>query len=143
MYNGCIMSSYGSVIPDARSLASTPVELSKRARHRLRWFDYHQSHGNNARLTCRYFGISPQTFYRWKRRYDPKHLESLEDRSHRPRHLRQPTASWELVAAVLKVREQYPRWGKDKLVVLLCQQGYRVSTSMVGRIIRHLMYASR
>ena len=55
-----------------------------------------------------------------------------------PKHLRQPTAPPELVAAVLRLREEYPCWGKDKLVVLLHEQGYQVSTSMVGRIIRRL-----
>lgn len=128
----------GSVIPGARSLAGIPVGLSKQARQRLKWFDYYHSHGNNARLTCRYFGISPETFYRWKRRFNHRHLESLENRSHRPKHLRQPTAPPELVAAVLKLREEHPRWGKDKLVVLLHEQGHQVSTSMVGRIIRRL-----
>jgi len=137
-YNGCVMSVYGSILPGARRLASIPVGLSKQARQRLKWFDYYNSHRRNARLTCRYFGISPQTFYHWKHRYDPHHLESLEDRSHRPKHLRQPTASPELVAAVFKLREQYPRWGKDKLVLLLHNQGYQVSTSMVVRIIRRL-----
>lgn len=132
------MSISGSVIPGARSLAGIPVGLSKQARQRLKWFDYYHSHNNNARLTCRHFGISPETFYRWKRRFDPRHLESLEDRSHRPKRLRQPTAPAELVRAVLKLREEYPRWGKDKLVVLLRGQGYQVSTSMVGRIIRRL-----
>ena len=137
MYNGSTMSVYGSVIPGARCLASIP-DLSKQARQRLKWFDYYNSHGHNARLTCRYFGISPQTFYRWRRRYNPWHLESLEDRSHCPRHRRQPTASPELVAAVLRVREEYPRWGKDKLVVLLHEQGYQCSTSMVGRTLSRL-----
>lgn len=137
MYNGCTMSVYGSIIPGVRGLASIP-ELSKRARQRLKWFDYYNSHGHNARLTCRYFGISPQTFYRWKRRYDPHNLHSLEDRSHCPKHLRQPTASMELVEAVLRLRDTYPRWGKDKLVVLLREEGCQVSTSMVGRIIRRL-----
>jgi len=131
------MSVYGSILPGARRLASIPV-LSKQARQRLKWFDYYNSHNHNARLTCRYFGISPQTFYRWKRRYDPYRLESLEDRSRRPKHLRQPTASPELVAAVLRLREEYPRWGKDKLVVLVSEQGYQVSTSMVGRTLRRL-----
>jgi len=42
------------------------------------------------------------------------------------------------VTAALRLREAYPRWGKDKLVVLLHEEGYQVSTSMVGRIIRHL-----
>jgi transposase InsO family protein len=42
------------------------------------------------------------------------------------------------VAAVQRLRERYPRWGKDKLVVLVHKEGYQVSTSMVGRIIRRL-----
>jgi len=67
--------------------------------------DYYESHGHNARLTCRHFDISPQTFYRWKRRYDPKNLKTLEDRSRRPRHVRQPTASADLIEAVLKTRQ--------------------------------------
>ncbi len=113
-------------------------ELSKQARQRLKWMDYYLKHNGNARLTCRHFDISPQTFYRWKRRYNPHHLESLEDRSRRPKRLRQPTWSPELAQAVLSLREQYPRWGKDKLAVLLREGHWRVSTSMVGRIIRHL-----
>jgi len=137
-YNGSIMSVYGSIIPGARSLAGIPVELSKKARQRLKWFDYYESHNHNARLTCRYFGISPQTFYRWKRRYDPHHLESLEDRCRRPKHSRQPTAPLELIAATLELREGHPRWGKDKLVVLLREEGYQASCSMVGRVIRRL-----
>ena len=125
------------VIPGALRLGE-PRELSRKAKQRLKWFDYYYSRGQNARLTCRHFDISPQTFYRWKRRYDAKRLESLEDRRHRPKRLRQPTASPELVAAVLRLREEYPCWGKDKLVILVHEQGHQVSTSMVGRIIRRL-----
>ena len=92
------MSVYGSILPGARRLASIPVRLSKQARQRLKGFDYYNSHGHNARLTCRYFGISPQTFYRWKRRYDPFNLKTPPDESGcRPKHLRQPTAPVELV----------------------------------------------
>ena len=126
------------VVPGVSRLAGLQVELSKKARQRLKWFDYYHSHAHNGRLTCRHFDISPQTFYRWKRRYNPKHLQSLEDRSHHPRHVRQPTYSTELVQAVLKLREEYPRWGKDKLVVLLREKGFSCSVSTVGRIIRRL-----
>ena len=125
-------------VPGVSRLARLQVELSRKARQRLKWFDYYNSRGHNARLTCRYFGISPQTFYRWKRRYNLRHLESLEDRSHRPRHLREPTYSTELVEAVLKLREGYPRWGKDKLVVLLHDEGFTCSASTVGRILNRL-----
>jgi len=132
------MGIHGSIVPRTRCLAGHGGELSRTARQRLKWFDYYNVHGHNARLTCRYFGISPQTFYRWKRRYNPHHLQSLEDHSRRPTHLRQATWSAELAQAVLRLREQYPRWGKDKLVILLREQGWQVSTSMVGRIIHHL-----
>jgi len=118
-------------------LARIP-ELSKQARQRLRWLDYYRGHGEHGRLTCRHFDISPQTFYRWKRRYDPADLETLESRSHCPHHVRQPTYSPELVEAVLRLREGYPRWGKDKLVVMLARRGMAASASTVGRILRRL-----
>jgi putative transposase len=114
-------------------------DLSKAAAQRLRWMDYYRRHEGNVSLTCRYFGISRQTFYRWLGRFDPDDLRSLEGRSHRPGRLRHPTWSLELAQAVQKRREQYPRWGKDKLVVLLRNEGWsEVSTSMVGRILKHL-----
>src|SRR4030066_140449 len=125
------------ILPGTSHLGRIP-DLSKGAEKRLKWFYYYNSHGKNARLTCRYFGISPQTFYRWKRRYDPRHVKTLEGRSHRPKRLRQPTYSTELVEAVLRVRGENPRWGKYKLVPLLEEHGYTVSASMVGRILHRL-----
>jgi transposase InsO family protein len=104
--------------------------------------DHYQTH-RNAALTCRYFGISRQTFYRWKGRYDPQHLASLEDRCHRPHRRRQPTWTPPLAEQVLRLRRQYPRWGKDKLVVLLRREGWGVSTSMVGRILTRLKQHGR
>ena len=124
--------------PGAYRLAKLQAESSKKAKQRLKWFDYYNSRGRNARLTCRYFGISPQTFYRWKRRYNHGHLTSLEDCSRRPRHLRLPGYSVDLIEAVLGLREEYPRWGKDKLVVLLRREGFACSASTVGRILHKL-----
>ena len=126
------------VVTGTSRLARLQVELSKKARQRLKWFDYYNSHNHNARLTCRHFDVSPQTFYRWKKRYNPRYPASLEERSHRPQHLRQPTYPLELATAVLKLREQYPRWGKDKLVILLHRDGFNCSASMVGRILHKL-----
>ena len=87
-------------------LANLEIDLSKDARLRLSWFDYYHQHGNNARLTCRHFGISPQTFYRWLNRYDPYHPRTLESRSHRPKQVRKPTYSPDQIEAVRKLREQ-------------------------------------
>lgn len=125
-------------VSGAYRLGRFQVELSKEATRRLKWFDYYDWHGHNARLTCRHFDIGPQTFYRWKRRYNPHNLKSLESRSCRPKRVRQPSYSVELVMAAQRLREEFPRWGKDKLVVLLHRQGHNCSTSTVGRIITRL-----
>lgn len=113
-------------------------ELSRTGCVRLRWLEWHAAHGANVSLTCRHFGISRPTFYRWQARYSPTALVTLENRRSRPRRVRSPTWTSELVEAVLKLRRQFPRWGKDKLVVMLRREGRMVSTSMVGRIIRML-----
>ncbi len=39
---------------------------------------------------------------------------------------------------MLKLRETYPRWGKDKLTVLLQSGGFDCSASTVGRILNRL-----
>jgi putative transposase len=129
--------------PGACRLAGRGPDITREAKLRLSWMDYYHSHGRNARLTCRRFGIAPQTFYRWKRRFDPRHPESLEERSRRPHRLRQPTASAELVEAVRALREANPRWGKDKLAPLLREAGWQVSNSMVGRVMRRLREQGR
>lgn len=125
-------------MPRSRSLERGAAELSREARKRLAWFDYFDSHGRNVALTCCHFGISRQAFHRWKPRYDRRDLSTLEDRSRRPRHRRQPTWAREQAERVRRLREQYPRWGKDKLAVLLRREGWAVSVSMVGRILTSL-----
>jgi transposase len=94
--------------------------------------------GRNAARTCRHFGVSRQTFYRWLRRFDRNDLSTLEERSHRPRHIRQPTWTAATAERVLALRKQYPCWGKNKLVVLLAREKLFVSVSMVGRILSAL-----
>jgi len=125
-------------VPKARQLARLGNELSRDAQLRLRWMTHYLAHGRNAAFTCRHFGICRQTFYRWWRRYDPHNLSTLEARSHRPRHLRRRTWSAEQAETVLALRRQYPRWGKDKLRLLIHRRGQPLSTSMIGRILADL-----
>ncbi|MGH9743080.1 MAG: integrase core domain-containing protein, partial [Candidatus Acidiferrum sp.] len=124
-------------LPEARQLARLGKSLTRAGRTRLQWMLFYFFNGRNALRTCRHFGISRQTFYRWKRRFDRRDLSTLEGRSHRPHKIRQPTWSVELAQRVLALRRQYPRWGKDKLVVLLGRENYHVATSMVGRLLLH------
>ncbi len=129
----------GRVLPrGAGRLVRWREGLSEDACRRLKWMQHYEERGRNAARTCRHFDISRQTFYRWWRRYRRDGPQALEERSRRPRRLRRPTWEATLEQTVLTVRRQYPRWGKDKLVVLLQREGQVVSTSMVGRILRRL-----
>ena len=114
-------------------------DLSREARRRLAMLDWHRAHGANVSLTARHFGVCRPTVYRWLARFERFHLETLEDRGSAPRRRRRPTWTVEHLRAVKAVREAYPRWGKDKLVVLLRRTGLRLSTSMVGRILARLL----
>jgi len=125
-------------VPEARQLASLGKNLSRADQNRLQWMLFYYFNGRSVARTCRHFGISRQTFYRWKRRFHRHDITTLEDRSHRPHKVRTPTWTAELAERVLALRKQYPIWGKDKLVVLLRKQKLVVSTSMVGRILRYL-----
>jgi len=126
------------LVPGVTRLAKHTADISREAQKRVKWFDYYEATGHNARKTCRHFGISPDTFYHWKKRYNPQNLRTLEDASHRPRRVRQHTWSTEMAQSVLELREEYPRWGKEKLAVLLKEKGHKLSVSMVGRILKNL-----
>lgn len=130
---------YGSIIPGSEAIRDLVRQgkISEEGFKRLRWIDHYARYGN-ARLTCRHFNISPQTFYRWKNRFDPECLSSLDAESRRPHRVRKPMTPATVEDEILKLREKYPRWGKDKLVVLLRKRGIKVSTSTVGRVLKRL-----
>jgi putative transposase len=115
-----------------------PPDLSRTARARLAMVDWHRCHGANVSRTARHFGLARPTVYRWLRRFDRLHLESLEDRSSAPRRRRRPTWTVDQLRAVRAIREAYPRWGKDKLRILLRRAGIVISSSMIGRILSRL-----
>jgi len=94
-------------------------------------------------LTARHFGVSRSTLYDWLKRYRRAGPHGLEERSRRPRNVRQPTWSKDLEETVRKLREANPRWGKDKLTPVLRRDGWDVSVSMVGRILSRLRFQGR
>ena len=144
MRYGVAMNTYGVIVPGLASIRNTTT-LSKTAKQRLRWMVFYKAHRQNARLTCRHFGISPDVFYRWKKRYQPGYLASLEDNTanRRPKRVRQPITDPLTVARVKQLREQYPRWGKKKLHALLVSEGYKISQPTVGRTLSRLRAAGR
>jgi putative transposase len=114
-----------------------PWELSTAARDRLRALQLWAATGNAA-LVTRTFEISRATLYRWRQQYKPDDAHSLVERSRRPHRVRTPRWAPALIADVRRLRQQYPRWGRDKLTVLLRPRHRTVSVSTVGRILRNL-----
>jgi transposase len=131
------MQTYGSIIPGGPTLARLlprsaaeawqPPPLSREAKRRLAAVRWYEEHGKQASLTARHFGLSRSTFHTWLKRYRELGLRGLEDRSRRPRRVRRPAWDADLQTRVLKLREAYPRWGKDKLTPILRREGIMVS----------------
>lgn len=62
-------------------------DLVRRANRRLAVLRHAEEISGNIAATCRYYGISRNIFYRWKRRYEDEGLEGLKDRSSAPLHV--------------------------------------------------------
>lgn len=145
---GVPMQVYGSIIPGGPTLARLlpvlaaegrrEVQLSRPARGRLKVIRWYEEYGRDASLTARHYKHSRSSVHAWLKRYREVGVRGLEDRSRRPKHVRQPTWTEALSKAVLALRLEHPRWGKDKLAVLLRRQGLEASVSMVGRILTML-----
>ncbi len=61
-YNSVITRIISGAVPGASRLARLQ-ELSKKARQRVKWFDYYNCHNHNARLTCRHFEKGTTQFH--------------------------------------------------------------------------------
>ena len=133
------MSIYGAIMPGATRLARLPAEEpSETTKRRLKVIQWYQGHGERVRLTARHFGFSPDTISRWARAYRKDGIAGLEPRSRRPRRVRQPQTPPALVERIQALREQYPRWGREKLRVLLEREGINISAKSIDRVIARL-----
>ena len=61
-------------------------EQQRKVRHRLAMLRHAEEVTGNVAATCRYYGISRQTFYKWLRRYEELGEDGLRDGSSRPLH---------------------------------------------------------
>jgi putative transposase len=116
------------------------VELSAKATERLRWLKAWRAlteNGLSGQQAAGVLHLSRATLYRWERRVKAEGLRGLEERSRRPKRCRRPQWSPELAEAVQVYRERYG-WDKEKLAVLLKQEGWQTSASTVGRIMKRL-----
>jgi len=101
----------------------------------IQWY-YEQ--GEQVRLTARHFGFSPDTISRWVYAYAAKGMQGLEPGSRRPHKVRQPQTPLTTVQRIQALREQYPRWGREKLRVLLEREGIHISAKSIDWVIARL-----
>ena len=95
----------------------TDRELDKNAARRLAIIRHAQEVTGNVALTCRYYGISRQVFYRWLHRYEAEGLAGLRDRSRRPQHCPHETPA-EVVGKIIYLRTNY-HFGPAKISMYL------------------------
>jgi transposase len=109
-----------------------------RARERQEWIEWYLQHGQQVASTCRQFGISRATFYRWLQRYDPSTpRRPLRSRSRRPRTRRRPTWTLEQLATVSDLVSQNPHWGRGRVRQLLLERyDWCWSAATVGRMLQ-------
>ena len=61
-------------------------EQQRKVRHRLAVLRHAEEVTGSVAATCRYYGISRPTFYKWLHRYEDHGEEGLRDRSSAPFH---------------------------------------------------------
>lgn len=121
--------------PLIRMIKVMSLQLSEKARQRLAWMDSFRECGNASQV-CRHFSIPLRTFWRWKARFDPFDLKSLEERSRRPRSHPQKT-SLTIERKILALKQKHPRYGVEKIALLLrLHEAIRVSGKTCWKILK-------
>lgn len=112
--------------------------LSKDAQKRLLWFDYYFSHSLNASLTCRYFGISRDTFYTWKKRFNPRYLQSLEfdTKTRRPKRVREMTTPQWIQKRIYDIRLLDLEKSKYEIQAELKDEGIIAGQTAIQKVIK-------
>jgi transposase len=88
-------------------------------------------------LTCRYYGITRQAFYLWRRRYEAGGLAALRDRSRRPVNCPHETST-EIVGKIIYLRQNC-HFGPAKIAMYLKRyHDITISDSGVWRILKRL-----
>jgi transposase InsO family protein len=115
----------------------TEQQLARMAKRRLAILRHAEEITGNVALTCRYYGISRQVFYTWRRRYDAHGLDGLRDRSHRP-HISPNATRTEVVGKIIYLRQHY-HFGPARIAMYLRRyHDIQISHSGVWRILKRL-----
>lgn len=82
-----------------------------------------QQSGETITQICARYGISRQTFYRYRRRYLLEGIDGLEDRSRRPNHS-PGRMDPQIEIKICSLRKSHPRWGARRIHAELERSGF-------------------
>ena len=91
----------------------TEQELARSANRRLAIIHHAQKVSGSVAVTCRYYGITRQTYYHWLRRYVQLGKSGLRDLSRRAHHCPHATSE-EVVGKIVHLRQNY-HFGRRRL----------------------------
>ena len=113
------------------------AETDRQIKRRLAILRHAEEVTGNVAMTCRYYGITRQSFYLWKRRYEEQGPEGLRDRSRRPKV--SPNATHvDVVGKIIYLRQSY-HFGPAKISMYLARyHDVSISHSGVWRILKRL-----
>src|SRR5580693_3524231 len=113
------------------------VLSDRQVKRRLAIFRHAEEVTGNVAMTCRYYGISRQLFYTWKRRYDELGEAGLLEQSRRPHN--SPNATHvDVVGKIIYLRQNY-HFGPGKISMYLKRyHDVEISQSGVWRILKRL-----
>jgi transposase InsO family protein len=113
------------------------LQQDRQIKRRLAILRHAEEVTGNVAMTCRYFGISRQLFYVWRRRYDELGEEGLRPRSTRPAASPNATHT-DVVGKILYLRQNY-HFGPAKISMYLKRyHDVSISHSGVWRILKRL-----
>ena len=117
-------------------------KLSRPALARLEWLIWYEQHGRNAQATARHYGVSPKTFWKWKKRFNELDLSTLEECSRVPVRRRTRTITQQEEVRIVDLRRTYLRYGKEKLSrIYATRYGSSLSAWKVQKTIeKHRLY---
>lgn len=122
----------------ARKSIPKPSDEAKHRQKHLQAWEALRETGMNALEASKAIGISRATLYRWQERMKTEGWKGLEERSRKPKRVRKRQWTADLIEGVRSLRCLYPGWGKEKIKVLLEEDGLETSVSTVGRVIGYL-----
>jgi len=115
-------------------------KLSPEAKVRYKAINLYSSGDYSLKQIGEIFEINRSTFYRWRKKYKPSRVQSLEDRSRRPHKVRTKVVrNHQVEMQVCQIRRKYPYFGKEKIRRILERDyGINISVSSPDRTIFEL-----